>query len=275
MPLDKFRKANLDSWNERAEIHASSDFYDIAKFVEDPNHLSTTVEFDLTELGDVTGKTLLHLQCHIGTDTISMARLGNSVTGVDFSEASIEVARKLSKDCGTPARFEIAELYDTPNAINEQFDIVYTGTGALVWLPDIKGWAEVVSKMLKPGGMFYVRDSHPMAHAVDDEREDTQLVLKYPYFETKEGSRFENDVTYTDGPGLSKKTINYEWSHGLGEIVTSLIESGLRIDFLHEHQFAEYHAFPACIGNGRGNWRFEEHPERLPLMFSIKATKTG
>ena len=274
MPLDEFRKANLDSWNERADVHASSKFYNLQRYVDDPNYLSITVEFDRTEIGDVRGKTLLHLQCHIGTDTVSMARLGAVATGVDFSEASINVARKLSKDCGTPARFEVAELYDTPNVIDEQFDIVYTGTGALVWLPDIKGWAQVVSKMLKPSGTLYVRDSHPMAHTVDDERKDEQLVIEYQYFETKDGSRFENDVTYTDGPGLSKKTVNYEWSHGLGETVTALIDSGLRIDFLHEQQFAEYHAFPACVGNGKGHWRFDEHPERLPLMFSIKATKT-
>lgn len=274
MPLDEFREANLDSWNERAGIHANSEFYDIQKYIDDPNHLSTTVEFDRTEIGDVTGKTLLHLQCHIGTDTISMARLGATVTGVDFSEASIEVARKLSEDCGTPARFEVAELYDTPNAIDEQFDIVYTGTGALVWLPDIRGWAEVVSRMLKPGGTFYVRDGHPMAGAVDSEREDGQLVVAHPYFET-EASKYEENYTYTDGPQLSKKTIIYEWNHSLGEIVTALIDNGLRIDFLHEHQFAEYRAFPACAGNGKGHWRFPEHSERLPLMFSIKATKAS
>lgn len=274
MPLDEFRQANLDSWNERVSIHASSKFYSLDRYVQDPDHLSVTVDFDRTELGDVAGKTLLHLQCHIGTDTISWARLGAEVTGVDFSQTAIEQARQFSEDCGTAARFEVAELYGTPNVIDEQFDIVYTGIGALVWLPDIRGWARVVSQMLKTGGTFYVREGHPMAGAVDAEREDGLLVVSHPYFET-EASRYEENYTYTDGPKLSKPTTNYEWNHGLGEVVTALIEAGLRIEFLHEHQFAEYHAFPACVGDDKGHWHLPDQPERLPLMYSIKATKDG
>lgn len=273
MPLDRFRKANLDSWNERAEIHAKSEFYGIDTYIENPRHISRTVEFDATELGNVSGKSLLHLQCHIGTDTISWARLGATVTGVDFSDESIKQARDLSEKSGTPAEFIVGELYETPNVIDEKFDIVYTGIGALVWLPDIRGWAKVVSAMLKPGGTFYVRDGHPMSGTIDVERDDDLLVVGYSYFEIKEGVRFDDNATYTDGPHLSKGTVTYEWSHGLGEIVTSLIESGLQIEFLHEHQFAEYHAFPACAGDGKGHWRFPDNPERLPLMFSLKATK--
>lgn len=275
MQLDRFRKANLDSWNERADIHAASKFYGIDRYITDPDHISRTVEFDKTELGDVSGKSLLHLQCHIGTDTISLARLGANVTGVDFSETSIDHARELSQKSRTPAEFVVCELYDTPRVINRQFEIVYTGIGALVWLPDIRGWAKVVASLLKPGGTFYIRDGHPMSGTIDDERDDGLLVVSSPYFETKEGTRFDNDVTYTDGPSLSKKTANYEWNHGIGEIVTSLIESGLQIEFLHEHQFAEYHAFPACVGDGEGHWRFPDHPERLPMLFSLKATKPG
>lgn len=273
MPIDEFRQANLDNWNERAEVHAASRFYDLESYVKDQRKLSKTVEFDRTELGDVSGKTLLHLQCHIGSDTLSWARLGATVTGVDFSENSIAIARKLSKDCGTPGRFVMSELYDTPDVVREQFDIVYTGVGALVWLPDIAGWASVVSKMLTPGGTFYVRDGHPMMQTID-ERNDGLLVVRHPYFEIREPNRFESDDTYTDGPRLTP-AVNYEWNHGLGEIVTSLIEAGLQIEFLHEHRFTEYRAFPSCVRIDDGIWRFPEHPERLPLMVSLRACKSA
>ncbi len=273
MPLDEQRQANLDGWDQRAQVHAESKFYDLQRYIDTPDHLSSTVEFDRTELGDVSGKSLLHLQCHIGTDTISWARLGAAVTGADFSPASVEQARKLSRESGTPARFEVAELYDTPNVIDEQFDIVYTGVGALTWLPDIKGWAKVVSQMLKPGGTFYIRDGHPMAGAIDDGRDDELLVVDYQYFETEEGMQFEGDGTYTDGPPISQR-VHYEWNHGLGEIVTALINNSLRIELLHEHTFAEFKAFPACIHVGDGRWQLRDRNERLPLMFSIRAAKT-
>lgn len=271
MPLDDERKANLANWNERAGIHFASRAYDVQGYVSDPSKISSVVEFDRTELGDVKGKTLLHLQCHIGTDTLSWARLGATVTGVDLSDKSIEVARRLSEESGTPGRFVVAELYDAPEAIKKQFDVVYTGVGALCWLPDINGWAAVVSKMLKPGGTFYVRDGHPMAHAIDNEREDDLLVVNYPYFEKREGMRFEDDTTYTDGAHLTS-AVSYEWNHGLGETVTALIKAGLRIDFVHEHRFAEYQHFPSLIKSVDGRWRFPKHDDRVPLMFSIRAS---
>ncbi len=272
MPIDEQREANRQSWDARARIHAESRFYDLASYIRDPAHLSDTVRFDRTELGDVSGKSLLHLQCHIGTDTISWARLGATVTGTDLSPVSIEQARKLSADSGTPARFEVAELYDTPDVINEKFDIVCTGVGALVWLPDIRGWAQVVSRMLKPGGVFYVRDGHPMAGAVDNGRKDDQLIVTAPYFERSEGTRYEGTGTYADGPELPDK-VDYEWNHGLGEIVTSLIDADLRIEFLHEHQFGEWHAFPEMQKDNDGYWRFPENRDHMPLMFSLRATK--
>jgi SAM-dependent methyltransferase len=272
MPLDEARRANLANWNDRARIHYASRAYDIQGYVSDASKISDVVAFDRDELGDVTGKTLLHLQCHIGTDTLSWARLGATVTGVDLSDKSIEAARRLSAESGTPGRFIVSELYDTPDVIEEQFDIVYTGVGALCWLPDIRGWASVVAKMLGPGGTFYIRDGHPMAHAMDNERHDDLLLVSYPYFETQEGMRFEDDTTYTDGPPLTS-AVSYEWNHGLGEIVTALIDAGLRIEFLHELRFSEYQHFPSLAKSADGRWRFPEGSERVPLMFSIKARK--
>lgn len=158
MPLDAFRQANQANWNERTHIHAASRLYHLDGYIADPHKISGVVQFDMPDLGDVSGKTLLHLQCHIGTDTLSLARLGATVTGIDFSPDAITVARQLSAACETPARFEVAELYDTPNVIRETFDIVYTGVGALTWLPDIAAWGRVVAALLKPGGMLFVRD---------------------------------------------------------------------------------------------------------------------
>ena len=274
MPLDEQRRANRDNWNERAGVHYASRGYDVAGYVNDRSKISGVVRFDRVELGlgDVSGKSLLHLQCHIGTDTLSWARLGATVTGIDLSDRSIEAARRLSAESGTPGRFIVSELYDTPEAIDEQFDIVYTGVGALCWLPDIRGWAQVVAKMLKPGGTFYIRDAHPMAASLDDEREDDLMVVAYPYLEPEQATRFEADVTYTDGPRLAN-TVNYEWSHGLGETVTALIDAGLRIEFVHEHRFTEWQMFRQLVRGDDGRWRFPENADHVPLMFSIRAVK--
>lgn len=183
MPLDEQRRTNRDNWDSRVEIHYGSESYGIEKYIADPNHLSGVVTFDSSKLTDVSGKSLLHLQCHIGTDTLSWARLGAEVTGVDFSEKSLEAARRLSVDSQTPGRFVLSELYDSPRVLPETFDIVYTGVGAICWLPDIRGWAEVVAAFLKPGGVFYMREGHPIMWALDWEDEE-KLSITHPYFET-------------------------------------------------------------------------------------------
>ena len=272
MPLDEYRNANRINWDERAGIHYASRAYDVAGFIANRQKISGVVEFDRHEVGDVTGKSLLHLQCHIGIDTLSWARLGAEVTGVDLSERSIESARRLSSESGTPGRFEVAELYDSPNVIDETFDIVYTGVGALTWLPDIEGWASVVSSFLRPGGTFYIRDFHPMATALDAADENAPLIVGYPYFSIDKPLKFDDENTYTDGPALTNRTA-YEWPHGLGEIVTALIDAGLRIGFLHEHRFSEFQMYPSLHKGDDGKWWLPESHVEVPLMFSIKATK--
>ena len=271
MPLDEYRQANLDNWNDRTAVHAVSRLYDLGGYVADPNKISGVVEFDRHELGDVRGKSLLHLQCHIGTDTLSLARLGAHVTGIDYSPDAIATARRLSADCDTPGRFEVAELYDTPEVIAETFDIVYTGVGALTWLPDIAGWGCVVAAMLKPGGTVYVRDFHPALLAVDGDRKDETLVVRHPYF-SGTPLRFENESTYTDGGPVSH-TVNYEWNHSLSEIVMSLLDNGRQLEFLHEHRFAESQILNCLVEGGDGRWRLPGGEDRLPLMFSLQASK--
>jgi SAM-dependent methyltransferase len=273
MPLDEFRQTNLTNWNERTGIHVRSRLYDLQGYVADPNKISRIVQFDMPDLGDVAGKTLLHLQCHIGTDTLSLARLGANVTGVDFSPEAIVAARKLSADSGTPGRFEVAELYDVPQVIAETFDVVYTGVGAIGWLPDIVGWGRVVAAMLRPGGPFFVRDFHPELWTVDGERDDGELVIKYPYFEGPP-KRFENEFTYSDGERLSN-SVNYEWNHGLGEIVMALLDNGLSLQLLKEHTFSESKNIDSMVKGEDDRWRLPLGPERLPLMFTIRAVKTA
>jgi 2-polyprenyl-3-methyl-5-hydroxy-6-metoxy-1,4-benzoquinol methylase len=261
------------NWNERTHIHAASRSYHIASYITDPHKISDVVRFDVADLGNVCGKALLHLQCHIGTDTLSLARLGATVTGIDFSPDAIETARQLSADCGTPARFEVAELYDTPTVINEKFDIVYTGVGALTWLPDIAAWGRVVAAMLNPGGMLFLRDFHPMLWTIDDERDEDVLVVKYPYFEASP-VKFDKGTTYTDGNRLAH-TVTYEWNHGLGEIVMSLIDNGLQLTLLKEHKIAESRYLPCMVRDADGRWRLPNGKDRLPLMYTIRAVQRG
>lgn len=280
MPMDKYRKANRANWDDRVPIHWDSDDYNVQAFIDDPNHVSGAIRFDRErdELGDVSGKTLLHLQSHIGHDTLSWARSGATVTGLDFSEPAIEAARRLSEESGTPGEFVVAELYDAPNALpNRQFDIVYTGLGAICWLPDIKGWAEVVAHFLNPGGTFYILEGHPMMWSVsqDHEQPDDSLILNWPYFEAAGPLGEDEDGTYA-GQGKVKSTRQYNFSHGLGETTTALIEAGLQIEFVHEHQVMHWQGFPLLEPTGNGLWKMPEGRENhLPLLMSIRAHKPG
>jgi SAM-dependent methyltransferase len=271
MPLDEYRLANRDNWDARVDLHCESVEYGVGRFISDPAHLSGVVTYDRVKVGDVSGKRLLHLQCHIGTDTISWARLGAEVTGTDLSPKSIAAARRLSEESGTPARFEVAELYDTAAVIDEKFDIVYTGVGAICWLPDIVGWAGLVAALLEPGGIFYMREGHPMMWALD--WEDTrELRVTLPYFETGEPDSEEEDETYA-GEGKVASPLNYGWNHGIGETINALIQAGIRIDRVEEYDECEWQGQAQMVLEEDGLWRLPEGRERLPVMWSVLGTK--
>ena len=273
MPLDEHQLANRANWDARVDIHYASDDYGIERFVADPNHISDVVTLDKERLGDLSGKRLIHLQCHIGTDTISLARLGAEVTGIDLSEKSIEAARRLSADSGTPARFFVSELYDAPSVVPEKFDIVYTGVGAICWLPDIVGWARVVASFLEPGGRFHMLEGHPMMWSLD--WEDTErLSVIYPYFETLEPVAEVEEATYA-GEGVVSSPLNYAWNHGIGETLTALLDVGFRIDAVEEHDFCVWQGIGQMIQGDDGHWRLPTNTERLPAMWSVSATMTG
>lgn len=290
MPGDDRNEPYLDvnraSWDERVPIHVASQGYNREGFLRGEKLLCPV---ESAEVGDVAGKTLLHLQCHFGMDTLNWARLGASVTGIDFSEPAIEAANALSRDSGIPGRFLLGNVYDAPRLLDERFDIVYTGIGALNWLPDIRGWARVAAGFVKPGGFLYIYEGHPMLWSIDDERDDQQLVVAYPYFERDEPNAWDTGTTYVDGPPLSK-TRTYEWNHGLGEIVTAIIDSGLRLEFLHEHRDVPWQALPWMEPAGGGSeasgelagvpynsrhlWRLPEAQRDLvPLMYSLRASR--
>ena len=272
MPFDEARRANRDNWDDRVPIHWESPVYDVAGFIADPTRLSDVVAFDAPLVGEVRGHRLLHLQCHMGKDTLSWARLGAEVTGVDFSEPAIAAARRLSVESGTPGRFVVAELYDAPRVLPEAFDIVYTGVGALNWLPDIRRWAEVVAGFLAPGGRFYIREGHPMLFSLDW-RDDAALVVRYPYFETADPVVDDDPGTYA-GPGTVAHARTYEWNHGLGEGVAALLDAGLVITGLREHRDLEWQGLPQMTEGEDGRWRLPEAQRDLvPLMYSLWARK--
>jgi len=276
----EFYAANRARWDESVPIHVASRGYDMEGFLRGEKSL---YPIEMDEVGDVRGKALLHLQCHFGMDTLNWARLGARVTGLDFSQPAIDEARALALRVGvTDATFVQSDLYQAHSALAERFDIVYTGIGALCWLHDIRRWARVVAGFLKPGGFLYLYEGHPMLWALDSERDDKQLVFGSPYFETARPNEFLGEFTYTDGPPL-KNTRDYEWNHGLGEIVTGLIEAGLRLDFLHEHREMAWQGLHWMVSTDettedsrysrRTAWMLPpEQRDWCPLMYSLKAT---
>ncbi len=271
--MDAYLESNLAHWNELTPIHAKSAFYDVEGFKAGKSSLTS---IELEELGEVSGKSLLHLQCHFGLDTISWARLGAQVTGVDFSDKAIALARSLSEELGKEAEFVLSNVYDLPGVLDQRFDIVFTSYGVLGWLPDLRRWAQVISHFLRPGGTFYIAELHPFATVFYSEADATDLRVHYPYFHTPKPMRFEPDGSgsYADR-SAPVHTGSFEWHHSMGEILTSLISAGLNIQFLHEFPYCIEPLLPLMEQGEDGWWRLKEQRESLPLMFSIKATKQG
>jgi SAM-dependent methyltransferase len=271
--MDRSLEVNRALWDERAPVHAASPDYGFARFADDPAHLSDVVRFDVPRLGDVRGLEGVHLQCHIGTDTVSLARLGLRMTGLDFSAAALVQARQLAAAARVEVAFVESELYDAPQALGRgRFDLVFTGIGALCWLPDIRRWAEVVASLLKPGGRLFIREGHPVLWALADERPDGLLVLDYPYFERIEPVVWQEDGTYVATDHVFANTVTHGWNHGLGEIVTALLAADLELTMLEEHDSVPWNPLGAAMTLGEdGEWRLRDRPERLPLTYTLQA----
>ncbi len=265
--------SNRRLWEAWTAIHAKGEFYDLAGFRQGGIRLRPD---EVAALGDVTGKTLLHLQCHFGIDTLSWARLGAIVTGTDFSPAAIRLARELAADIGFPdAQFIEANLYQLPVRLGDEFDIVYTSRGVLGWLPDIRGWARVVARFVKPGGQFYITEIHPVVQVFENEGVGPrELRLQYPYWEHGDPLTFDVHGSYADPTADVGEQKEHGWDHGLGEIVTALIDAGLRIDSLEELPTLDWAAdFLVETEPGSGRFVLPDGPGELPLMFTLRATK--
>jgi len=233
----------------------------------------TLMDLERRELGDVKGRDLLHLQCHFGLDTLSWARLGARVTGVDFSEEGIALARSLSDDLGIEATFICSDIYELPDVLSDRYDVVYTSHGVLSWLPDLTGWAEVIAHFLRSGGTFYMAEIHPFAYVFSDEDDAEDLEVLYPYFHDPEPLRFEVDGSYAAPDAQVTHNVTYEWSHSLSDIVNAVISAGLRIRFLHEFPFASFKMYPFLEADEAGRWWLKEKKHSIPMTFSLKATK--
>jgi SAM-dependent methyltransferase len=272
--MTDYREVNKAAWDERAPAHAASPDYALQSFVDDPNFLSHVVRFDLPLLGDISGLRGVHLQCHIGTDTVSLARLGASMTGLDLSSASLEQARSLAGRLSEEIEFVEGEVYDAVELLGAgQFEFVYTGVGALCWLPSIERWARVVSELLAPGGRLFVREGHPMLWSLD-ERQTEALVAEHPYFEREEPIVEESGETYVQTDAKFEHTTSLTWNHSLGETVTALFDNGLAITGLAEHDSAPWEALPGQMQRDeRAEWRLGDRPWRLAATYTLQAVK--
>ncbi|MFG2890125.1 class I SAM-dependent methyltransferase [Streptomyces sp. NPDC048248] len=268
---DDWRETNRARWDERVPLHTASDYYDRAAFCRARDVIR---DFEIAEVGDVTGRTLLHLQCHFGQDTLSWAHRGApQVVGLDFSEPAIEAARELAAELGygpDRASFVAADVYDAAEAVpDSSYDIVYTGIGALNWLPDLVRWAETAASLVAPGGFLYLAEFHPLSDVLDDE---TASRVTYDYF-NRDAWVDETPGTYTDFDAPTVNNRSVEWQHPLGDVVSALAGAGLHIEFLHEHDMTMFQRFAALRRAGDGYYRLPADRPRIPLMYSLKATR--
>jgi SAM-dependent methyltransferase len=270
-----YLEVNRANWDDRVPVHLASPDYAVQRFIDDPAFISGVVRFDLPLLGDVAGLQAVHLQCHIGTDTISLARRGASMTGLDFSAPAVAAATELAAAAGADAAFVHSDVYAAPEVLGEAaFDLVYTGVGAVGWLPDIRRWARVVAALLRPGGRLFIRDGHPVLWSLEDGRGDDLLVIKYPYFEIPEPVIIDDAGTYVTPETAIEHSLVHVWNHGLADIVTALLDAGLTLTGLAEHDSVPWNALPGLMTrDARGEWRLTDSPARVPCTYTIQAVK--
>jgi SAM-dependent methyltransferase len=275
MSVPDWRSTNLANWESRVAVHTGPGGYHLDAF-DDPDHLSAVVRYDRPRLGRLDGQDVVHLQCHLGTDTVSLARLGaRSVVGVDFSPSALQAARQLAERARTPVDFVEADAYDAVAAAGaESFDVVYTGVGAICWLPDIARWAQVVAGLLRPGGRLFMREGHPVLWSMSDPRPDGLLVIEYPYFET-EGTVFVEEATYA-GEGVVNSPSSVAFNHGLGEIFSALAAAGLQLTGFVEHREVSWNPLGEAMvasADYEGEYVLATGRDRMPLSYTLQARK--
>jgi SAM-dependent methyltransferase len=273
--VENWRAINAANWESRVPVHTAADGYDRAAF-DDPAYISDVVRYDLLRLGRIDGQVVAHLQCHIGTDTVSLARLGaREVVGLDFSPSALREARALATRAGNDVSFVDGDVYDAVDLLGaERFDVVYTGIGALCWLPSIRQWADVVAGLLRPGGRLFMREGHPVLWTISDPRADQLLVVEYPYFET-DGVIFNEQYTYS-GSGTLSSPESVSFNHGLGEIFTALRDAGLDTTSLEEHREVPWNPLDEAMvasPDHPGEFVLASARDRMPLSYTLQATR--
>jgi len=259
-----YLSVNKASWNNRTDAHLSSDFYDMEGFLKGNTSLKT---IELNLLGELKNKTILHLQCHFGQDSISLQRLGAQVTGVDLSDVSINRAKELAQKTNQQVEFICCDVYDLPKHLDTQFDIVFTTYGTIGWLPDLNQWAQIIHQFLKPGGRLVFVEFHPVVWMFDDAFEK----IAYSYFNT--GAIIETESgTYAnrDAP-IQQEYVT--WNHGMGEVLHHLIKNGLEIQSLDEFDYSPYNCFKGTEEFEPGKFRIKHLENKIPMVYALLATK--
>ena len=259
-----YREINRHSWNNRVDVHFDSDFYDTKSFIEGRSSLN---DIERKLIGDLNGKSVLHLQCHFGQDTISLSRLGATATGVDFSDRAIARARELAAITDADCDFICCDIYDLPNHLDRSYDMVFASYGTIGWLPDIDKWASIVSRFLKPGGRLVFAEFHPVLWMFDDDFQ----TIKYRYFNADAIHEVE-EGTYADADAPIKQEC-MSWNHGLAEVVNALLKNGLRIESLEEYDYSPYNCFNGAVEVAPGKFQIEQFGDKVPMVYSLSATK--
>jgi len=272
-----YLSTNKKAWDEWADIHIKgSSFYPVEQFKAGQQGWTPNIPDDI---GSVKGKSVLHLLCHFGMDTLMWAGQGARITGVDFSENAISHARALSEELDINADFIHSDIYLLPEVLDRQFDIVLTYYGTIMWLPDLTKWAKVIAHFLKPGGFFYIADVHPFVNMLNVEKNSNKLQIVYSYFTSGEPERIESETgTYANPEAKTTHKVTFQWDHSMANIINAITNSGLRIEYLHEFPYSFYDIFYFAkknfmICDAQGWWRLKEEDVKLPLMFSVKALK--
>jgi len=272
--MDDYLAINLANWNSRVPHHVAG--YGLDAF-DDPTHVSDVVRFDLPRLPELAGRDVVHLQCHIGTDTVSLARLGAaSVTGLDFSQPALDAAASFAARAGHgDVGWVCSDVYGAVEALGgARFDLVYTGIGALCWLPDVRRWAEVVAALLRPGGQLFIREGHPMLWSLCDPREDGLVVVEFPYFEVEGGTHFEEATTYVEHDGELDSPATIGFNHGIGEVITAVTDAGLRLLSFEEHRSVPWNPLEeAMVEIEGGEYELRHRPERLAATYTLRAER--
>ncbi|MCW3804652.1 class I SAM-dependent methyltransferase [Plebeiibacterium marinum] len=262
-----YLEINQNLWNKKTDIHYKSDFYDVPAFINGKSSLNP-IELEL--LGDLRGKSVLHLQCHFGMDTISLSRLGAKATGIDLSDKAIEKARELANQAGTDTQFIQSDVYSLKEALTQKYDIVYTSYGVIGWLPDMNKWAEIINHFLKPGGKFIMVEFHPVVwmFSYDFKKIEYNYFGGSPIIEELEG-------TYTDSSKKSDiKEQSVSWNHSLAEVITALLKKGLSVDHFNEYDYSPYNCFDNTIENTKGKYQINGIGNKIPMLYSIVCSRS-